>query len=855
MTKLAFDILTTFDPRGTKQASDNLDKLGKSGKRAGDEVGKGYARGTKRAGKSLGELEGKAKQSGRKAGDEAGKNFGVGFSKNVKGIRVGSFLKTGAGAAAGLGAGLAFADAFGGALERGDSKAMLAARLGLTGEESAHLGKIAGDLYASNYGESVGDVSGVIHKVIQDTNTAVKSADLAPITQQVISLGKTFEQDFGQITRAAGQMVRTGLAKDTQSALDILTTGLQKGADKSEDFLDTFNEYGTLFRNMGLSGAQATGLIAQGLQAGARDADKVADAIKEFSIRAVDGSKLTGEGFKALGLDAEAMATKIGRGGESASGALDLTLDKLRGIKDPVKRAETAVALFGTQAEDLGDALFALDATKAVGELGKVGGAAKKVDTTISNTHNGAWKTFRRGLEEDFTHSADIAIEAFSGLAAAITGNDEAFRNAGDNIRSSFENMFGEENTEDMLGFGDSFKTEMQKITDLAKQKRVVTLRGDIKDLDRKIRKGEREIKDVPKSKQTDFKADIADLKRKRKQAQDEINKLKGKTVTVKLKAPGFVQDLISGNTNLLPLGGGRAAGGIIPGPSSNVDNHLRPMATGEFVVRANKVNARTLPVLDMINQKGIPPQGLAEGGLVTRANYLGSPGLPAIGAYAGLIQGTINRIASAIEKKASSFAGGAGSALGFAKAQVGKPYVWGGVGPGGYDCSGFMSAILNVLQGRNPYSRRGTTASFPWSGFSPGMGSFAVGSTKNAGGGIGHMAGTLFGVPVESRGGVGPIVGSGALSATSGLFGGPWSVKKFDQGGQLKPGVTLAVNNTGRNETVLPNSGAVRLHPDDLRTLANLTAEAQVRKLSERGKFLAAVDSGKRADLFSRGG
>ncbi|MFJ3445136.1 NlpC/P60 family protein [Streptomyces sp. NPDC086081] len=40
-----------------------------------------------------------------------------------------------------------------------------------------------------------------------------------------------------------------------------------------------------------------------------------------------------------------------------------------------------------------------------------------------------------------------------------------------------------------------------------------------------------------------------------------------------------------------------------------------------------------------------------------------------------------------------SSYATKAGKALAFARAQIGKPYVWGAVGPGSYDCSGLTQA------------------------------------------------------------------------------------------------------------------------------------------------------------------
>jgi hypothetical protein len=42
----------------------------------------------------------------------------------------------------------------------------------------------------------------------------------------------------------------------------------------------------------------------------------------------------------------------------------------------------------------------------------------------------------------------------------------------------------------------------------------------------------------------------------------------------------------------------------------------------------------------------------------------------------------------------------------------------------------------------------------------------YTIGSTPDAGGGIGHMAGTLLGVNVESRGGQGVVVGSSARGA-----------------------------------------------------------------------------------------
>lgn len=145
--------------------------------------------------------------------------------------------------------------------------------------------------------------------------------------------------------------------------------------------------------------------------------------------------------------------------------------------------------------------------------------------------------------------------------------------------------------------------------------------------------------------------------------------------------------------------------------------------------------------------------------------------------------------LGAAWAKYVETFGGpGIAKALAWAKTQSGKPYIWGGVGPSGYDCSGFMSAILNVIQGRSPYSRRFTTHSFDGStgpgGFRRSRPSgFKVGVT-NAG--VGHMAGTLGrGTAVESSGGAGVRVGGGARGHLNGLFP-AWYGLAMAQGGAI---------------------------------------------------------------------
>ncbi|MCI3272151.1 phage tail tape measure protein [Streptomyces cylindrosporus] len=302
-------------------------------------------------------------------------------------------------AATGIAAGVAGALGVGVAasMDMSAANAKLAAQLGIGPAEAAKLSKVSADVYANNWGESTEQVNEAIKGVYQNIGDVSKvKGGLEGVTSKALALASTFDQEVGPTTAAVGQMLKTGLAKNADEAFDILTRGFQTGANKADDLLDTVNEYGTQWRKFGLDGQTAMGLLSQGLKAGARDADVVADAIKEFSIRAIDGSTTTAQGFQAIGLDAQTMAERIGKGGKGATQALDETLDRLRGIKDPVKQAQVATQLFGTQAEDLGAALYSLDPSSAVDALGKVGGAADKMSKTVSDSPSAALETFKR---------------------------------------------------------------------------------------------------------------------------------------------------------------------------------------------------------------------------------------------------------------------------------------------------------------------------------------------------------------------------------------------------------------------------------------------------------------------------
>ncbi|MFI2354653.1 hypothetical protein ACH5AG_08200 [Streptomyces anulatus] len=308
----------------------------------------------------------------------------------------------------------------------------------------------------------------------------------------------------------------------------------------------------------------------------------------------------------------------------------------------------------------------------------------------------------------------------------------------------------------------------------------------------------------------------------------------------------------------------GFARGGVLPGQSTfrQGDDQLVPMRRGEGVyvseamrdpyerARLHAVNAAA-----MRGKPLSPFQGFAKGGIFdwvgkaagktvdlakTGVSWL-KDGIKA-SAQAGLnkvVKPLLNKIAgskslyrdmiSGVPKKMISSildfggkadgkmeaagigGGGFKAGLKWARTQNGLPYQWGGNGNPSWDCSGLVSAIESVIRGQKPHRRwatgsfSGKTAPSGWQlgGKSP----YMIGIT-NAG--VGHTAGTINGVNVESRGGDGVVIGSKARSYKDNLFTHQYAYKgTYDQGGYLQPGLNLAYNGTGRPEPVFTTQQA----------------------------------------------
>lgn len=347
----------------------------------------------------------------KKAGDEAGEDVAGGIISSLKTIPIaGAIIGVGVAIAGGLLAGIKK----GMAVEARND--LFSAQTGLDEATSAKFGRAAGEAYANAWGGSVQENLDAARTAVQQglLDPAATQRDVQQVIEGLQAVGTVLEEDVGRAAVAAGNMVKTGMADSAEAAFDVLIRGQQAGVNGAEDLIDTFTEYPSVLAKLGLSAEDSLGLMSQALEAGARNSDVAADALKEFQIRATDGSKLSAEGFALLGMSAEEMTAKIAAGGEGAREGLQEVLDGLRAIEDPVARNAAGVALFGTKYEDMGDTLLAMDLSGAVTQLEGVEGAAARAMETIGGNAATELESAKRNIQLAADGVAAALASAFS---------------------------------------------------------------------------------------------------------------------------------------------------------------------------------------------------------------------------------------------------------------------------------------------------------------------------------------------------------------------------------------------------------------------------------------------------------
>lgn len=219
-------------------------------------------------------------------------------------------------------------------------------------EETERYQNVLENIYKNDYGESFEDIGQAMAEVSKQLGD-MDDKSLQEVTESAFVLRDTFEYEIPESTRAAKAMM-DNFGVDGNYAMNLIAAGAQNGLDYSGELLDSISEYSVQFEKVGLDADDMFKIFQKGADTGAWNLDKIGDAVKEMSIRVIDGSETTKEGFETIGLNADEMSAKFAAGGDSAKEAFQQTIDALADMEDPLAQNTAGVDLFGTMWEDLG---------------------------------------------------------------------------------------------------------------------------------------------------------------------------------------------------------------------------------------------------------------------------------------------------------------------------------------------------------------------------------------------------------------------------------------------------------------------------------------------------------------------
>lgn len=286
---------------------------------------------------------------------------------------------------------------------------------GATGQELENLMQSAQNVYANSNAESLEEIAAGMTSIANATN--LTGEELEATTNKGYALQDLFGYDMAESARTASALMKNFNITAAQ-AYDIIATGAQNGADRNGDLLDVLNEYSAQYAALGLSADEFISSLIEGADAGVFSVDKVGDAVKEFNIRAKDGSEASAEAFELLGMNAEIMTAKFAAGGETASEAFFDVVAALESMEDPVQKNAAAVGLFGTMYEDLEATILPVLSNIEGGTIDTTDALSKASEN--SQSISDSWQEAGNSIKTAFSSAISPTIEKASGALAGI---------------------------------------------------------------------------------------------------------------------------------------------------------------------------------------------------------------------------------------------------------------------------------------------------------------------------------------------------------------------------------------------------------------------------------------------------
>jgi hypothetical protein len=710
------------------------------------------------------------------------------------------------------------------------------AQFGLTGQQLTKLTPLLQD-YAAKTGKDLPAAAGVLGKAFLGNTRALKAIgidykmtgdkgkDFANIQRLVNEKVGGFAEKEGKSAAGQAEILRNRFGELQEAAGQKLLPALTKVVGGLTSLVGFVSDNSAIFKTLGKTIKIVFSSIAESVGIGKGSfkdfSDWVATHQEDITAAIIKGGKASIEFGKALvtasiaGLRAfghiadgigEGVSFILGQYADMAHGAA-LAFGWIPGIGPKLMAADVKFRLF---------AFHAKDNTHKVGDAAR--GAADSLEGKLlpglTKAGQGLDAYGRKAITA--AQKRDIVAKAENRHRDALIAASKAAKENGKTLDSN--TVAGSANRAALARLVGTSQNYISKLTLTGASSKKVTAatkdaRAEFIRVAEKMGIGSAKAKDlaekyfkIPKKVSTKTEQPgMSDADRKAKNYKnrlDDVPKKVSTNIGVKFASSGKVQ-LNVGKAHYIA----NATGGVLPGYTPGRDVHRFYSASpgvpdlhlsgGEAIMRPEWTRAVGGPkAVARMNRDATQGKAaaFAGGGTIpsmsratTGAQRVSEDAGKAVArlAAAAVVKATMAALRKAAADAAAAGGGPVGkggyaSALSYARAHRGHPYIYASL----WDCSGFMSALHSIILGQRPH-RRYTTTAFHGAhaaGFTRGKRSPFMVGVRPLSGKFGHMAGTLNGVNVESAGGVGVRVGGRARGAHSGMFS--W------RGGLAKGGV-----------------------------------------------------------------
>ena len=303
----------------------------------------------------------------------------------------------------------------------------LQVKTGLSSDEMSKFKDEMNDLYKNNYGESLEDIAESFAKVTQNSKETDPSK-IKDLVKNAIVLRDSFGYEIPESMRAVNMLIdQFGLTGE--EAFNLIAQGTQNGLDKNEDLLDTINEYGVHYHNLGYSAEEFFNSLKNGTDAGTFSVDKLGDAMKEFDIIAKEGSDETVNAWATLGLVQGDNSERI----QATTDEISKQKEKIADLEKKLKYAYIEQGNFNEKTDELKKMKMADNIADWESELSDLKNGLSLNEKGLKEMQNagGDTKYTISELMSAFNEGGDKAKEATQDVMNALFElDDETERNA-----------------------------------------------------------------------------------------------------------------------------------------------------------------------------------------------------------------------------------------------------------------------------------------------------------------------------------------------------------------------------------------------------------------------------------------